>query len=208
MKLPKPNEGGNFDPPPAGTHLGVCYRLIDMGTHTTNFAGQSKTARLVMLSWELPDEMMDDGRPFAISKRYSFSMHEKATLRKDLESWRGKAFVAEDFEGPNAFDMKRLLGVGAMLSVTHDTKEGRTYANVASVGKLMKGMTAPPLKNERCYISLDPAEFDRAAYDKLSDGMKAKIAESPEFKALTAQPAPAAAEPVGLGELVGDDIPF
>ena len=41
-----------------------------------------------------PTEQMSDGRPFTISKRYTWSTHEKATLRKDLEAWRGVKVVA------------------------------------------------------------------------------------------------------------------
>ena len=44
MHLPKPEEGGSFTPIPPGTHLGVCYRVIDLGTQMSNFQGETKTA--------------------------------------------------------------------------------------------------------------------------------------------------------------------
>ena len=97
MFIPNPSEGGSFTPVPAGSHLAVCYRIIDLGTQKVVFQNENKFLRKVMVSWELPDEKMDDGRPFVISKRYTWSMHEKATLRKHLEAWRGKGFSEEDF---------------------------------------------------------------------------------------------------------------
>src|SRR5271168_3727728 len=100
MFLPKPSDNGNFELTPAGTFLALCYRFIDRGTQISEFMGEKKTRREVMISWELVGEVMSDGRPFSASKTYTLSMHEKATLRKDLEAWRGKAFVDADFEGP------------------------------------------------------------------------------------------------------------
>src|SRR5688572_17810697 len=99
--LPQPSEGGNYTPPPPGTHPAICYRFIDLGTQTSSFPGnngQPKQTRKVMISWEItdPELRMEDGKPFSISSRYTWSMHEKATLRKTLESWRGAPFINSD----------------------------------------------------------------------------------------------------------------
>lgn len=182
MQLPKPTEGGNFELTPAGTFVAVCYRFIDLGTQQSEYMGETKIKRKVLLSWELADELMADGRPFSASKSYAWSMHEKATLRKDLEAWRGKAFTDEDFEGPNAFNTKKLLGAPCMLTITHTTKEGKTYSNIASIGKLLRGVTPPPLVNKLQYLALVPDEFDAEIYGGLSDNLKAKIASSPEYQ--------------------------
>lgn len=211
MKLPKPGEGGgDREPVPAGTHLGVCYRFVDLGTQKVEYQGQVKHLRKVMISWILPDEHMTDGKLFAAHKRYTWSMHEKANLRHDLESWRGKAFSSEDFEGPNAFNTKKLLGQPCMLTVTHDTRDGRTYENVASVGKLMKGVKVPVIEEPTIYLSLEAGEFNQAAYDALGNGLKEKIAQSPEFKELSRKAGPA--EHVSDDDYAGhdpsDDIPF
>lgn len=210
MRLPKPGEGGgDFAPVPVGTHVGVCSRFIDLGTQQGTFQGKATVSHKVMITWEIAAERMSDGRPFTISKRYTWSMHEKASLRKDLEAWRGKAFTDDDFEGPNAFNTRKLLGQPCMLTVTHETSDGKTYANIAGVGKIMKGLTPESLTNEIVYFSMDGNEFDQATYVKLSDGLKEVIAKSPEYAALKSprsgaqQPAP-----VGLGADIDDDIPF
>ena len=82
----------NYTPPPAGMHIARCYRLIDLGTQPKSFQGKpTGEARKIMASWELlGEDRMDDGKPFTMSKSWFLSMHEKATLRKDLESWRGR----------------------------------------------------------------------------------------------------------------------
>ncbi len=176
------NNGGDFTPPPAGTHLAVCYRAIDLGTQQVDWQGESKQQHKLMLSWELPDEKMDDGRPFSISQRYTFSSHEKARFRQDLEAWRGAKFTEADLAGPpNGFHVRKLLGVPCLLTVVHNVRQGKTYANISAVTKIMKGMQAPPLVNEKVFFSLDPAEYSQDIFDKLSSGLRAVIEKAPEY---------------------------
>lgn len=201
MYLPQ-NTGGDFTPPPAGTHLAICYRVIDLGTQDVLFQGQQKQQHKVMLSWELPDERMDDGQPFSIHKRYTWSSSEKSTLRQHLEAWRGIPFKDSDF-GPGGFDIRNIIGKPCLLSVIHDNKDGKIYANVASVAKPMKNTVAPSLTNPTVFFSLE--EFDAKTYDGLSQGLKDAISRSPEFQALgKPKPPPSDHLPPDLD----DDIPF
>lgn len=183
MHLPKP-DSGNFELTPAGTFPARCYRFIDLGSHPQEFKGESKgLRRLVMIGFELCDEFMSDGRPFTIHKRYTFSMHEKANMRKDLEAWRGAKFTDADF-GENGFDTRNLIGVPAILTIVHSEGGENTYANIAGIGKAMKGMVFPELVNPPCYVALEPDLFDKAAYDTLSDKLKETIGKSPEWQKL------------------------
>jgi hypothetical protein len=213
MYLPKPSEGGNFTPPPAGTHPAICYRVIDLGTQSTVYNGERKQAHKVMLSWEItdPEIRMEDGRPFTISQRYTWSMHEKATLRKALESWRGQPFKDADF-GDGGFNIKKLLGVGCLLSVLHAEKDGKVYANINAIMKLPKGMVAGSLVNEMAYVALTPELFDRAEFLKLSDGLQDTIKNSPEYQKLNAYgqaPSDYPADYSGPGiDDMDDSIPF
>jgi hypothetical protein len=179
MYLPAPSEGGNFQLTPAGTHLGICYRVIDLGTQPSNYNGEAKTAHKVLISWELPDEKMEDGRPFTVSSSYTWSMHEKSNLRKHLEAWRGQAFTERDF-GPNGFDIKNVLGKACTLNVTHSTGE-KTYANVTGVGKVMKGITVPDRVNDLVYLWLHPSRWDAGVFSTLSANLQTKIMSSPEY---------------------------
>lgn len=186
MFLPKPGEGGSFELVPAGTHIAICYRFIDRGTQQSSYQGKPKLRHEIMLSWELPDEMMSDGRPFTISKVYTWSMSEKAALRADLESWRGKSFNDGDFDGPNAFNVRKLLGVPCMLTVIHKRRDdGSDSHNVSSVGKIVKGVNVPPPVNGQAYLALTKDGFDRTVFDNLSDKMREAIMRSPEYRELT-----------------------
>lgn len=211
--LAPPSAGGDFDPAPAGTVLATCFRVVDLGTQETNFQGRISHKPMLMLSWELHcDEKMNDGRPFMISKRYTYSMHEKATFRHDLESWRGRAFAEADFAGPpNGFHVKKLLGVPCILNVVHKENGDKTYANVSSVSKLMKGMTPPPLVNEIAYLSLDPAEFDQKVFDSLSDYVKGLIMKTDEWDRLTGKKKDIDPPPLEHGDpgpALDDTVPF
>jgi hypothetical protein len=183
MHLPVPSEGGDFAPPPAGAFPAFCFRFIDLGTQTSNFNNETKHQRKVMLSWELADdqERMEDGRPWTISQRYTWSMHEKATLRKTLESWRGIAFEDKDF-GEGGFDTRKLLGAPCMLSLVHADKGDKKYTNISAVTKLPRGMQPAPLVSEQVYFTLDA--FDAAVFSRLSDSLQTTIKASPEYQAL------------------------
>lgn len=211
MHLPKPTEGGDFVPVPEGTLPAACYRFIDLGTQNGEYMGAPKVARKVMLSWEItdPDTKMDDGKPFTISSRFTWSMHEKSTLRKTLESWRGKKFEEADF-GEGGFDVKKLLGVGCFLSIIHTTKGDKTYSNISSVVKLPTGFPPAKPENALVYFSLDPTEFDREVFNSFSDNLQTIIKSSPEYQALI-KPASShdyVAPSFDGGSVGMDDIPF
>lgn len=216
MFIEKPKSGGDFDPVPAGTHLAVCWRVVDLGTQQTTFEGKTKEARKVLLSWELPDETYEhEGvtRPMTISQRYTFSMHEKSALRRDLEAWRGRKFMDDDFEGPNRFNIKKLLGVGCFLSIVHNEKSDKTYANISSVSKLPKNTTAPESVNPITYFSMQFVEdYDPAAFGAFPEWLQEVIRKSPEHQqilhALSTHDQGGSAGNEAWRQEMEDEIPF
>jgi hypothetical protein len=204
MHLP---EARSFTPAPSGAHRALCIAFIDCGTQKSEYKGDVSYKRKVQVRWELCDELNDEGRPFIVSKSYTWSMGDKAALRKDLESWRGKPFEKGDF-GPAGFHTKKLLGVAALLTVSHKETNGNTYANVTAVSPLPKGMERPTTPhNKLLYLALE-APFDRAAFEGLSDKMREFISHSEEYQVLVngAKPQPDG-DPRGDASL-DDDIPF
>lgn len=178
--IPKPDDK-QFELVPEGNHIAVCYRVIDLGTQHGEYMGKPKVQRKILISWELPDEKMSDGRPFTTGQKFTWSMSEMANLRQTLESWRGKAFAEADF---GTFDIASIIGVGCMLNVVHATKNGKTYANIASVAKLPKGMVVPPPSNPRSLVWLTREDFVEGNFNDLTDGLKAMITPTQEYKAL------------------------
>lgn len=138
MALVAKETGGNFVPAPAGVHQAVCVDCIDLGLVPSGFYknedGTPKTSHKCYLVWEL-DEEMPDGKRYTARRRYTVSLNEKATLRKDLESWRGRAFTPEELKG---FDVEAVIGANCNVNVIHEVRDGKTYANVTAVMALHK----------------------------------------------------------------------
>ncbi len=195
--------GGDFKPAPVGSHIARCIKVIDMGTQKNEYEGRVSFVRQVNLTWELPNELMEDGnsagKPFTVSKIYTASLGEKANLRRDLQTWRGKEFTPDELRG---FDARNVLGKACMLSVIH-TDKGK--AKVSAVMAVPKGMETPAQVNESVYFSLDPSEFSLEVYESLGKWHKETIALSPEY-ATAVHVAPAeVSDP--MADLT-DDIPF
>ena len=129
-------DGKTFTPAPAGVHQAVCVDVVDLGVLDVTWQGVSKKQHKVNVAWQI-NEDREDGKPYLVFKRYTLSLHEKAGLRKDLESWRGRKFTDEEGRG---FDIEKLIGVNCLLNVTHNQVGDRTYANVVSIMPLAKGM--------------------------------------------------------------------
>lgn len=203
MALTLPSQQAEFELPPLGSHIATCYRVIDLGTQLVDYKGTQKKQHKIMLGWELPDEKMSDGRLFTISQRYTLSSHDKSTLRKHLESWRGQPFSDDDF---GKFDIGVLVGKGCMLGIVHAASNGNTYANISAIMKLPKGQAATDLVNDKMYFDL--SNFDQATFDRLSDGIKAIIAKSPEYQALKGGHTVEQQTGNYDQEMPNDDIPF
>lgn len=157
MALTAKKSGQMFDPVSQGLHHAICYAVYDLGTqYNEKF---SKYVRKILIGWEIPGERITiekDGEqkdlPRAISKSYTNSLHEKSQLRKDLESWRGKAFTEHELEG---FDILKLLGANCMIQVIHKKKDDKTYANVANIVSLPKGMEKKETENPHKWFSFE-----------------------------------------------------
>lgn len=131
--------GGTYVQPPAGTFAAVCVDVADLGILEVTFGGETKKQHKIKLVWQL-SEIKPDGKPYVISKRYTLSLHEKSSLRKDLQAWRGRPFTPAELGG---FDLEALISVPALLNVIEETRAGKTFSNVASIMRIPKGMECP-----------------------------------------------------------------
>jgi hypothetical protein len=132
--------GATFVPAPAGPHSAVCVDVVDMGMVKTNYqGGPPKEQHKIKLVWQIDCRRDSDGAPFQVMAWYTCSLHEKAKLRKHLESWRGRPFTPEQLAG---FDLETLIGAPCQLGLIHREKSGSTYANVETIMGLRRGDTA------------------------------------------------------------------
>ena len=111
-----------------GLKHAICYGIIDLGTQMGEWAGKPKETHQVLIQWELPKERIDiefdgetENKPRAISRKYTLSLGDKANLRRDLESWRGKAFTKAELDG---FDITKLFGVNCILQIVQPELQG------------------------------------------------------------------------------------
>lgn len=197
--------GKDFDPVPEGSHLAVCDMFVDLGIQETNYNGQVKQQHKIYLRWQVPslrskwtkDDVEYEG-PMAIGSKFTLSLHEKASLRKILQSWRGRAFTPDELK---KFDVTTVLGAPCLITVTHEPKDGGgVYANVGAVAKLPPGVPAPQIEGETLIYDAD----NRGSFEKLrpwlQDAIKAqKLEESPPEERGSQQPAYADLD---------DDVPF
>ena len=186
--MPIASSKGKSDPVPAGVQHAVCFQVIDVGTPPPS--GNFPSRRKVLIVWELPNERINvegaDGHardlPRAISKEYTLSLDKKANLRRDLESWRGRPFTAEESEG---FEIGKLIGANCQINVVHKlSADGqRTYANVGAIMPLGKG--TPKIEPENPTLVFDlpqqgPVDFPK----EMPEWIVNKIKTSHEYQDL------------------------
>ena len=182
------SESSSFKPVPAGMHLARCYRIVDLGTQTTEWQGKEKKNYKIMMLWEVHGEddqgaalITDRNEPMSISKNYTMSLGEMSSLRADLKSWRGRDFTAEELRG---FQLKNVLGAWCMLTVARTIgQDDKEYSNVVSVNPVpssIKKAGLPDGFNELSVFDLDNP--DMALFDTLSQKLQAKIQSAPEWK--------------------------
>lgn len=171
------NGGATYAPIPEDTYIAVCYGVIDLGMQYNERYGNSSNK--VMLLWELPD-LQEEGQdlPRTFSQKYTASLNSKSALRRDLAAWRGRDFTDRELE---AFDLRNILGVPCLLQIIHKESNGRIYANLASITKLPKSMSAPRAQHELMSFDLDEDPIEDLA--KVPKWIVDIIKESETFKA-------------------------
>jgi hypothetical protein len=138
MSLVAKSEGNtDYKPIEEGVHIARCIGLIDLGQQDSIF--YEGTKHHVLIIWDIPAETYEkDDEVFTrqISKEFTMSLHEKANLRKTLDSWRGKRFTEKELEG---FNLINILGKGCQIQIVNVEKNGKTYSNIQAIMTLPKG---------------------------------------------------------------------
>lgn len=199
--------GANFEPIEAGSYVARCYSMVHIGTIEETIMGATKKLNKVRVTWELPTELKvfkeENGeQPQVISKEFTLSLHEKATLRAFLKNWRGQDFTDEEAK---SFDITKLIGVPCMLNITHKAKKDGSgfYAEIGSVSRLPKGLTCPEQINESFVFTYSDYSLDK--FNSLPEYLRNKMINSDEYKALFN---PAEVKVEHGREEEHDDLPF
>ena len=152
-----------YEPCPEGLHHGVCVDVVDLGL----VKGQYGEKHKIRIVWQVDQVNAETDRRFTVSKQYTLSMHEKSTLRKDLEGWRSRKFTDAEL-APPGFDIEKLIAANCQLHVVHTMKDdGRIFGNVAAI--------VPPPKN---VPKLVPIDYVRERDRKQSNGSGGRVGTS------------------------------
>ncbi len=175
-------EGSSFEPAPEGVFPARCVWVIDIGTQISDGLYGHKENHQTYINWELVDESTSGGQPLTIGAFFTVSLSKKATLRATLESWRGRAFSAEELKG---FDISKLINAPCLISVKHQPKADGSgiRAQVSAVMAPMKGQSIGSAREPTILLDLDaPDAKEKVA--TLPEWLQNKIAGTPEWVAL------------------------
>lgn len=170
--------GRDFEPLSADQHVAICDMIVDLGMQPPGPNSRYGPKHQLYFRFQVPDETIEfeqDGetvvKPKVIGRVFTASLSEKGHLRPFLESWRGRAFTAEELRG---FDPVNVAGAPALINVIHEpgNKQGKpvTYANIATIMKVPKGMHVPAIDGE---VIIHDENNDN--YDKLPKWLQEKL---------------------------------
>lgn len=138
---------GDFEKCPLGIFPAICVDVVDLGEVETPFKwekgpqmGQPKVQHQIQLIWQVAAEdedgnpvFRDDDTMHRLSKFYNLSLNENATLRKDLDRWRGKPFT--DAELAEGWDVEAVIGAQCQLNVVQNDKGKVVVESVLPKGR-------------------------------------------------------------------------
>lgn len=185
----KPSEKRKLPEP--GNHPAVCIGVVDLGSHPNR--AKDKMIPKIMFMFELLDEdyewkdsqtgEVNETRALA-SVEFAAYFSKNAGLRKNLESWRGTVFTAEELEG---FYLGNVIGKKCTVNVIHKVSAvGNPYMKIDHIGKYRQDPRYDELlpKRDLIVLSLDPDEFKPDLFRALSKNTQNQISDSPEYKEL------------------------
>jgi hypothetical protein len=135
MPIVAKKEKKDYENAPEGLWPGVCCDVIDLGM-LPGFEG--KIQHKIKIVWQI-EERDSKGKRFRVSNRYTLSLHERASLSKLLEAWRGRKFTSQERDG---FDLEKLIGANCQVQTVHNIKDDDIFVNVQAVVPYPKGVVA------------------------------------------------------------------
>lgn len=160
--------------------------------------------------WELPEQTIEkegESFPMVIHKEYTCSLNEKATLRRDLVSWRGREFTEVELSG---FDVSQVIGAPCLLNVIQtQSAKGKTYSKIAGISPLPKKMQAD--KQVHASVKYEIEMGKGLVFQKLPDWVQKKICACVEWtqpQVRPPAPTPSSHMPADDTQSETDDVPF
>lgn len=173
----------NFEPIKAGTYLARIYSLIQLGNHQEEVKGKPMMLNKLQLSFELPmnTKVFKEGtalQPLTVHKKYTWSLGQKANLRKVVEAIVGVSLTEKETE---SFDIESLIGKPCLVAIKEVTsKKGNIYNDISTVSPCMIGQTCPPQVNPSRVLTF--SSWNQEIFDSLPDFLKDQIMTSEQWE--------------------------
>jgi hypothetical protein len=171
MKPLKPQGEGSFTALDDCNTVGILVGILGIGIQDGYEPNDPKKDEY-LLTFETPNELGADGRPYHLTKQTAISMHEKANLRILLEALNGKKLPDDKikFTGNPADDLKTAafitkiisgaIGKACLIDVVKYTKQNGYDGNkISAFSKLPKGMEAGKALTTYGYFDLDAPDW-------------------------------------------------
>ena len=112
--------------PPEGTWPAKCTHVVFLDGQPSAYAESGFTDQV-----ELTFELATDDGPHSARRRYTRSLNPRASLRKALDAWRGRALSGE--EERHGVDFAQLIDAPCHVEITHVVKGDRTFGNITGI---------------------------------------------------------------------------
>ena len=150
--------GGEFELPPGGLWPAFCVNWFDVGIRP-GFEGKPTHKVIGLFELVVLDESGHEvrmssgeyaGKRFLITKEYTMSLNEGATLSVDLTGWRGREFTPEERAG---FDLDVTKRKMCTLSVAEYTKRsGKPGVKVVAIAPAQRPAPAYQPETPDSYV--------------------------------------------------------
>ena len=137
--------------PETGTHAARLVGITDLG-HQPGFEWQGKeiqSAYKVRLTYELPNSLMEDGRPHWVSEDVTNSDNEKSTLAMRVRTLGG-----------SFSDLSSLIGKACMITLVENKNGYIKIDGQGGVGGVPNGFPVPDLVNPSFIFDMDEPDMD------------------------------------------------
>ncbi len=201
MSLTVTESNTTRQPLPTGPTQGRCLSVVDLGTQSFEYKGETKSRRRILISFELSDHSVDTdegSRPAVRSVTMTHTLHPQGRLRPFLESWRGKPFTNEQLAG---FNLEAVLDKPCMLNIGLSDK-GNDF--IQGIMPAIAGLEANDLVNKAYTYTVDNPDI---GFDKLPEWQQKIVQQSAEWLSTGSAELDAPGEPE-IDPDAGDQDPF
>lgn len=182
---------------PTGTHFARIFKILDLGTQTSEYKGDEKINRQFSISFEFPKikhefRPGEGEKPLARSKDVNFIFTSKnSTLRSALTDLV-EAVGDNPFEGN--YNIFSLLGKACQVKIEYYTnKKGEERDKITSFSTLSDEQKEMAKLKPEIYAQVNPSQylyleaFNVEVFNSLPSWLKDKIGKSPEFQKLNVE---------------------